>query len=86
MQASGRRYIWHGSRTDTFKLVYFSDIHWLAKACAEKAVIQQRDEILADPFTFWIGGGDYGEFIGFGDTSFCLPKSFFRACSIARLC
>ena len=67
MQAAGKRYIWHSSRKDTFKLVYFSDIHWLAKACAEKEVLRQRDEILNDPFTFWIGGGDYGEFIGFGD-------------------
>lgn len=67
MQAAGKHYIWHASRTDTFKLVYFSDIHWLAAACAEKEVLRTRDEILADPFTFWIGGGDYGEFIGFGD-------------------
>ena len=67
MEAAGKRYIWHPSRTDTFKLVYFSDIHWLAKACAEKQVLQQRQAILDDPFTFWIGGGDYGEFIGYGD-------------------
>jgi hypothetical protein len=67
MQAAGKRFIWHASRSDVFKIVYFSDIHWLAKACAEKEVVRQRDEILNDPFTFWIGGGDYGEFIGFGD-------------------
>jgi hypothetical protein len=67
VEAAGKRFIWHGSRKDVFKIVYFSDIHWLAKACAEKEVLRQRDEILNDPFTFWIGGGDYGEFIGFGD-------------------
>jgi predicted phosphodiesterase len=67
MEAAGKRYIWHPSRADTFKLVYFSDIHWLAKACAEKQVLQQVQEIKDDPFTFWIGGGDYGEFIGYGD-------------------
>jgi len=67
MEAAGKRYIWHPSRSDTFKLVYFSDIHWLAKACAEKEVLKQRQAILDDPFTFWIGGGDYGEFIGYGD-------------------
>ena len=66
MNASGKRFIWHESRADVFKLVYFSDIHYLAKACAEKEVLKTRDEILNDPFTFWIGGGDYGEFIGFG--------------------
>ena len=68
MQAAGQRFIWHGSRTDEIKLVYFSDLHWLAKACAEGAVRKQIAEILEDPYTFWIGGGDYGEFIGFGDT------------------
>ena len=67
MEAAGRRYIWHPSRSDTFKLVYFSDIHWLAKACAEREVMKQVQEIRDDPFTFWIGGGDYGEFIGYGD-------------------
>lgn len=67
MQAAGKRYIWHSSRSDQFKLVYFSDIHWLAKACAEKEVYKTVQEILSDPFTFWVGGGDYGEFIGFGD-------------------
>lgn len=67
MQAAGKRYIWHPSRSDQIKLVYFSDIHWMSKACAEKEVIKQRDAIRDDPNTFWIGGGDYGEFIGFGD-------------------
>ncbi len=67
MQAAGQRFIWHTSKADEFKIVYFSDLHWMAKACAEKEVLRQRDEILNDPFTFWIGGGDYGEFIGFGD-------------------
>ena len=67
MEAAGKRHIWHSSKADKFKIVYFSDIHWLAKACAEKEVLKTRDEILNDPFTFWIGGGDYCEFIGFGD-------------------
>ncbi len=67
MQAAGKRHIWHRSRSDKIKVVYFSDIHWMAKACAEKEVMRTRDEIRDDPNTFWIGGGDYGEFIGFGD-------------------
>lgn len=85
MEAAGKKYIWHGSRSDTFKLVYFSDIHWLAKACAEKEVIRQRDEILADPFTFWIGGGDYGEFIGFGDAKRFDPDAVSDKVSVADL-
>jgi len=85
MQAAGRRIIWHGSRTDAFKLVYFSDLHWLAKACAEKAIHKQIAEILADPFTFWIGGGDYGEFIGFGDTKRFDPDAVSEKVSVADL-
>jgi hypothetical protein len=67
MEALGRWHIWHRSRSDSFKIVYFSDLHWLAAACAEKEVLKTRDEILHDPFTFWIGGGDYAEFIGYED-------------------
>ena len=85
MQAAGRKYIWHTSKADTFKLVYFSDIHWLAKACAEHDVIRQRDEILNDPFTFWIGGGDYGEFIGFGDAKRFDPDAVSERVTVADL-
>ena len=68
MQAAGRKYIWYPSRTTEIKLVYFSDIHWFAKACSEKSVLAQVREIRDDPATFWIGGGDYGEFIGYQDS------------------
>ena len=85
MQAAGKRYVWHASRSDTFKLVYFSDLHWLAKACAEKEVLRTRDEILNDPFTFWIGGGDYGEFIGFGDAKRFDPDAVSERVSVKDL-
>ena len=67
MNAAGKTYILHSSRSDEFKIVYFSDLHWMAKACAKREVLTQRDEIKNDPFTLCIGGGDYGEFIGFQD-------------------
>ena len=85
MNASGKRFIWHESRADVFKLVYFSDIHYLAKACAEKEVLKTRDEILNDPFTFWIGGGDYGEFIGFGDAKRFDPDAVSERVTVADL-
>jgi hypothetical protein len=85
MQAAGKKYIWHSSRSDVFKLVYFSDIHWLAKACAESEVLRTRDEILNDPFTFWIGGGDYGEFIGFGDAKRFDPDAVSERVTVADL-
>ena len=85
MQAAGKRYIWHPSRSDQIKLLYFSDIHWMAKACAEKEVIRTRDEIQNDPNTFWIGGGDYGEFIGFGDTKRFDPDAVSEKVTVSDL-
>jgi hypothetical protein len=85
MQAAGKMYIWHSSRSDTFKLVYFSDIHWLAQACAEKEVMRTVQEIIADPHTFWIGGGDYGEFIGFGDAKRFDPDAISERVSVKDL-
>ncbi|MBE3117545.1 MAG: metallophosphoesterase, partial [Candidatus Atribacteria bacterium] len=49
-------------------ILYFSDIHWMAKACAEKEVRRTIDRILTDPNCFWIGGGDYSECIGHQDS------------------
>lgn len=85
MEAAGQRIIWHGSQTDEFKIVYFSDLHLMAKACAMKQIIQQRDEILNDPFTFWIGGGDYGEFIGFQDHTRFDPDAVDEGVTVADL-
>jgi len=85
MIAAGKKYIWHSSQADTFKIVYLSDLHLLAKACAEHDLIRQRDEILNDPNTFWIGGGDYGEFIGFGDTKRFDPDAVDEKVSVADL-
>jgi hypothetical protein len=85
MEAAGKRFIWHGSRKDIFKISYFSDIHWFAKACAEKEVLKTRDDILNDPFHFWIGGGDYGEFIGFGDAKRFDPDAVADRVKVADL-
>jgi len=88
MQAVGKKFILHPSRSDQIKLVYFSDLHWMAKACTEKEVMRTRNEIRDDPNTFWIGGGDYGEFIGFGDTKRFDPDAVaehVRVADLARL-
>lgn len=85
MQAAGQRFIWHPSRKDVFRIVYMSDLHLLAKACAEHDIIRQRDAILNDPYTFWIGGGDYGEFIGFGDAKRFDPDAVDEKVKVADL-
>ena len=70
MQAAGKRFIWHGSRSDIFRLWNLSDLHMMAKACAEGKLRRDRDEIRDDPFSIWHGGGDYCDFIGKGDKRF----------------
>lgn len=70
MQAGGKRYIVHGSRSDVFRIWYVSDIHWMSKACAEERVRHDIKIIKNDPRSYWIGGGDYCEFIGHTDKRF----------------
>lgn len=67
MEATGKRYIYHSSRSDVFKLWNLSDIHWLAKSCAEKEVHKDIQTIFDDPFSFWISTGDLADFIGYDD-------------------
>jgi hypothetical protein len=67
LEALGKWYVLYNSRSESFKIVFFSDLHWLAAACAEKEVLKTRDEIKNDDHSFPIGGGDYAEFIGYED-------------------
>ncbi len=70
MEAAGKRWIVHPSRSDEFKIWNLADLHWLSRACAEKDVREDIQKIRDDPFSFWIGGGDYCEFIGHTDRRF----------------
>jgi len=70
MEAAGKRYIVHGSRSDVFRIWNLSDVHWMSKACAEERVKQDIAEIKNDPYSFWIGGGDMVDFIGHTDRRF----------------
>lgn len=67
MEASGKRYILYGSRKAEFKIYNISDCHLLNAACNEKALDTDIRAIANDPFSFWIGGGDYADFIGYDD-------------------
>lgn len=63
--------IYYPSRMDRIKLWHLTDLHLGAKACDEKLLQKQIDEIAADPYSYWIGGGDYIEAIGYlGDKRF----------------
>ena len=71
MEASGKRWIEYGSRTDEFRLWNICDIHWGARACAERHLRETVQTIADDPFSFWFSSGDYGDFIGRSDKRFC---------------
>jgi hypothetical protein len=70
MEAAGKRYIWHSSRQNVFRIWNLSDIHWMAKGCAESDVKRDIKTIANDPNSFWLGGGDYCDFIGYRDKRF----------------
>ena len=70
MEASGKRYVVHGSRTDEFTIWNMADIHFGNRACALGRCKADIEQIRGDPFSFWVGGGDYAEYIGLTDKRF----------------
>lgn len=54
----------------TKRIVFFGDIHWGTKACAEDLVKETVKEIKKDPTLRWIGMGDALDCIGFRDKRF----------------
>jgi len=70
MEAAGKRWIAHPSRTDRFRIWNLSDLHLGARACAEDRIREDVTAIKDDPFSFWLGGGDYADFIGYSDKRF----------------
>jgi len=63
MQASGKRYIAYSSRSNVIKIWNVADIHLGNKGCDKKRMMRDLKEIESDPFSFWIGGGDYADYI-----------------------
>ncbi len=63
MEASGRRYIGHPSRSDVFSIWYVADIHLGNSACSKKRLAEDLERIKDDPHSFWIGGGDFADYI-----------------------
>lgn len=55
--------ILHYKRSDIFYIYPFGDIHCGTIHCAEAEAKAKRDEIRDTPNAYWIGMGDYGEFI-----------------------
>ena len=70
MQAAGKLYIPYPSRSSEFHLWHLSDLHLMNKGCAEDKIRQDVQAIKKDPYSFWIGGGDYCDYIGYSDKRF----------------
>jgi len=70
MEATGKRYVLHPSRSDEFTLWHISDIHWMNAACTENRINRDLKKIEDDPYALWTGGGDYCEFINAKDPRF----------------
>ena len=70
MEVKGKQYIVYGSRKDVFKISNLADIHYGNKACALGEVKTDIKRIANDPYHFWVGGGDYADYIGMTDRRF----------------
>lgn len=57
------RVIEHSSRSDWLKIVPLFDLHVGNSACDEVLLKRTVDDIADDPLCWWIGGGDYCDFI-----------------------
>lgn len=70
MEAAGKRYILHPSRSDVFTIWNIADIHYGNSACAVDRLQADIERIRTDPNALWVGGGDYGEYISIHDRRF----------------
>jgi len=67
MEAAGTRHILHHSVVDAFLLWNLADLHLHSTNCATKELARDIKRIADDPFSFWLGGGDFAEYIGYDD-------------------
>lgn len=58
-----RREFYEVSRSDEFYIVPIGDVHIGAAACDERKLRDAVARVMGDPNCFWIGMGDYGEWI-----------------------
>ena len=57
------RRIEYGSRADVFRVVFLSDVHLGTRYCDEALLRQTVQSIADDPHAYWLGLGDYCEWI-----------------------
>ena len=70
MFSTGKRYIEYPSRADELTLWNLADCHIGAAACSLDRLEADIATIRDDPNSFWVGGGDYADYIPPGDPRF----------------
>ena len=70
MEASGKRYIVHPSRSDEFTIWNITDTHIGNAGVAMGKLLADIEAIRNDPYSFWVGGGDFAEYISPTDPRF----------------
>jgi len=70
MEACGQLYLPYASRTDEFRIWPIADVHYGNRACSVDKWKADIEAIHDDPFSFWFGLGDLGEYISIGDKRF----------------
>ena len=68
------REFYNVARTDKFKISPIGDIHMGAAACDEKALKAVIKKVAQEDNHYWIGMGDYGDFINMKDPRFSVTN------------
>jgi hypothetical protein len=67
MEAAGMRLIKYGKQDAEFSIYDIADIHWGTRGCAKDRLQTDIDRIKRDPYSLFIVGGDYCDWITPGD-------------------
>jgi hypothetical protein len=70
MIAAGKRLIIYPNNGDIFEIWNLSDLHLGSRACAEDMIQRDINKIKENPNAYWLGGGDYCDFISHTDKRF----------------
>ncbi|GAG02023.1 unnamed protein product, partial [marine sediment metagenome] len=70
MEAAGKRYLVYSDPNAAFRMWNVADTHLGNKGVAVGRLKADLEIIKDDPYSFWVGGGDYGDYIGIGDKRF----------------
>jgi len=81
-------FIRYGSRSESFTLILIGDVHLGNRHCDEKTLKALAARLVDEPNTYWVGLGDYCEFIAMRDPRFDpeeLPVWMFGAAELSDI-